>query len=113
MRIMLLTPAFFSFVITCFVIGIIISVTRKKARQERINRNSPLVSVEATVVARRTKVHGDYTRTEYYATFEFIDGKRLELSIPEDRYGYIAEGDFGTLTHQGSRFVSFVGMKNF
>ena len=31
----------------------------------------------------------------------------MELSVPEYEYGLIIEGDYGYLTFQGTRFISF------
>ena len=113
MRVLFSVFSFQYIAITCFILGVIIFSIRKKARQEKVNRNSPIVSAEATVVSKRIHVFGDHSRTSYYITFEFIDRKRLELAVPDDKYGYIVEGDFGTLTYQGNAFISFTGMENF
>ncbi len=95
----------------------------KMAQQRRVNNNSPRLTVEARVVSRRrdvshhdspnagdiTGAHG-YTTTSsttYYATFQVESGDRLELAIPGNQYGYLAEGDTGRLTFQGTRFLSF------
>ena len=95
----------------------------KMAQQRRVNNNSPRLTVEARVVSRRrdvshhnspnagdiTGAHG-YTTTSsttYYATFQVESGDRLELAIPGSQYGYLAEGDTGRLTFQGTRFLSF------
>jgi hypothetical protein len=45
--------------------------------------------------------------TSYYATFEFEDRNRLELGVGREQFGYIVEGDQGTLTYQGTRFKDF------
>ena len=80
------------------------------------NNQSPRLTVEATVVAKRghTTHHHDagnlshsHSSTTYYATFQFESGDRLELQIPRERYGYLVEGDRGQLTFQGTRFLDF------
>ncbi len=84
----------------------------------RKNNNSPRITVSATVVTKRT----DYRRgmhshemnmhhvgyTNYYATFQFESGDRLELAVDGEQYGMLVEGDIGKLTFQGTRYISFV-----
>ncbi len=65
------------------------------------------LTCDATVVTKRTHVWGDHSRTNYYATFQFESGDRLELEIPRDRFGYLVEGDTGKLSFQGTRFLGF------
>ena len=91
----------------CFVFGMIVSAVVKSARQNRANNNSPRISTEAAVVAKRTQVRGDHAHTIYFATFQFESGDRLELEIPHDRFGYLVEGDNGKLSFQGTRFLDF------
>ena len=89
------------------IIGTIISTLSKNAKQERKNDASPRLTSQATVVTKRTHVWGDHSRTDYYATFQFESGDRLELKIPRDRFGYLVEGDNGKLHFQGTRFLDF------
>lgn len=115
---LLLFGAVFLLVVTVFIVILV-----KILKQRRVNNNSPRLTVEATVVSRRrdvshhdspnagdiTGAHG-YTTTSsttYYATFQVESGDRLELAIPSSQYGYLAEGDRGRLTFQGTRFLSF------
>ena len=82
------------------------------------NNKSPRLTVYATVVAKRTDVtshrhasgaHGcTYSSdTWYYATFQVESGDRLELALDGHEYGQLAEGDFGRLTFQGTRYLGF------
>ena len=87
------------------------------------NNHSPKLGVEATCVSKRTSVthHSDpvagdisgahgYTHssnTTYYATFEVESGDRMEFRISGPQYGKLREGDTGTLSFQGTRFLSF------
>ncbi len=89
------------------VFGMIVSTLFKNAKQNHTNNNSPRITSEAEVVAKRTKVWGDHSRTVYFATFQFESGDRLELEIPHSRFGYLVEGDKGKLTFQGTRFLEF------
>jgi hypothetical protein len=41
-----------------------------------------------------------------YATFEFPDGRRLELQLAGPETGMLVAGDAGTLTWQGSRYFA-------
>ena len=87
------------------------------------NNHSPRLTVEATVVSKRqntsvhhhnnagdaTGAHGMHTATSttYYATFQVASGDRMELLVGGREYGMLAEGDFGELTFQGTRYLGF------
>ena len=80
------------------------------------NNQSPRLTVEATVVAKRGhtthhhdagNMHHSHSSTTYYATFQFESGDRLELHVPHSQFGYLVEGDRGALTFQGTRFLGF------
>ena len=87
------------------------------------NNHSPRLTVEATVVSKRqntsvhhhnnagdaTGAHGMHTTTSttYYATFQVASGDRMELHVSGREYGQMAEGDFGDLTFQGTRYLGF------
>ena len=47
------------------------------------------------------------TSTTYYATFQVASGDRMELHVGGREYGMLAEGDFGELTFQGTRYLGF------
>ena len=78
------------------------------------NNNSPRLTVDATIVAKRDQMHrhtssnGHTHRSySYHATFQFESGDRLELRVPSNEYGLLVEGDVGKLTFQGTRYLSF------
>lgn len=48
------------------------------------------------------------TSTSYYVTFEVESGDRMELHVSGSEYGMLAEGDYGQLTFQGTRYLDFV-----
>ena len=50
--------------------------------------------------------------TYYYITFEVNSGDRMEFSVTGEQYGMLAEGDYGTLTFQGTRYKCFLREKN-
>lgn len=96
-------------IVFCFVIGMFVFVFVNIARQNRHNNNSPRLTVPATVVGKRD--HRSRSRehhyTSYYVTFQFESGDRLELIVPGGEYGLLCEGDRGTLTFQGTRYLGF------
>ena len=78
------------------------------------NNNSPRLTVDATIVAKRDQVHrhrssnGHTHRSySYHITFQFESGDRMELRVPSNEYGLLVEGDKGKLTFQGTRYLSF------
>lgn len=111
------------FTVFVIVIGIIIFTLVKGISTWRNNNHSPRLTVAARVVAKRTDVshhqhanagditgaHGYHTTssTWYYVTFQVESGDRMELSMYGSEYGMLAEGDFGKLTFQGTRYLGF------
>ncbi len=102
------------------VIGLIIAHSIQGARQWKRNNDSPILTVDATLVTKRTDVHhhhhhhtGDThhhmstSSTTYYATFEVLSGDRLEFTVRDTEYGQLVEGDAGKLTFQGTRYLGF------
>lgn len=71
-----------------------------------------LVYEETKVVTKRNDVtvnanqNSSITST-YYATFQTGTGERIELSIPGNSYGLMAEGDIGKLTLIEGRYHEF------
>ena len=51
--------------------------------------------------------HGSSSHTSYYVTFEFESKDRTEFRVNGKEYGMIAEGDYGKLKFQGTRFLEF------
>lgn len=97
-------------IVFVLVVGIILVAVIKGASQWHRNNQSPVLTVEAQVVAKRGDVtrhrhgdHGVHTSTTYYATFQVESGDRMELLIPREEYGMLVEGDQGSLTFQGTR----------
>lgn len=97
-----LVPIFIG-IIFIVVIGTIIG----RAVNYGTQKTKPETSVAAKVVSKRQHVWGDRSHTNYYATFELESGERIEYQIPNKDIGYIVEGDYGILTHQGTLFTSF------
>ena len=97
-------------VIFAIFIAVLLGLIILKAiGQWKKNKHSPLLTVAATVVAKRQYINysDDSSYTRYYATFQFENGDRLELVIPHSQIGYLVEGDRGRLSFQGTWFRSF------
>lgn len=102
------------------VIGVFIFVAVKGLSQWNKNNHSPRLTVEATVVTKRTNVshhhhhHGtghvghSSGSTTYYVTFQVASGDRMELCVDGYEYGMLVEGDKGDLSFQGTRYLGFV-----
>ena len=104
------------------VFGIILFTFIKGIGEWNKNNNSPRLTVDAKVVAKRNQVShhhhnhdgtGMHTThsTTYYVTFEVESGDRMELHVSGQEFGMIVEGDYGKLTFQGTRYISFVRMR--
>ena len=106
-----------------FVLGIILYNVVKGIGTWNENNHSPRLTVLAKVVSKRTKVsshqqanagdlsgaHGfhTYSSTSYYVTFQVESGDRMEMTVTGSEYGMMAEGDTGSLTFQGTRYLGF------
>ena len=100
------------------VFALIITQILRGANQWKKNNNSPVLVVEAKIVAKRSSVrnhhqgvgdnmhHSSYTTTDY-VTFEVASGDRMELVVGSSDYGLLVENDFGSLTFQGTRYLGF------
>ena len=100
----------------CFIVifGTFIVYSIKGVKEWKSNNNSPELTVEATVVAKRTNTHHHNnvnghrsSSTTYYVTFEVGSGDRMELKVRGNQYGMLVEGDKGKLTFQGTRYLNF------
>ena len=101
------------------ILGMVVFSFARGIGQWNKNNRSPRLSVAATVVSKRTDVthhhhhtgdihhHHTHSSTDYYVTFQVESGDRMELHVPDTEYGYMVEGDRGTLSFQGTRFLSF------
>ena len=104
-----------STLIFLMVMGMMIGALVHNISRWSKNEKSPRLTVEANVVAKRTahrrtmsnKRYSGRDYTNYYATFQFESGDRLELELQGREYGMIVEGDKGKLTFQGTRYLGF------
>lgn len=112
-------------VVFVILIGIIIFSIGRGIGQWNENNNSPILSVAAILVAKRTNVshhvhhsgsndmpNHNSSSTTYFVTFEVESGDRLEFPIRSKEYGMLAEGDEGILTFQGTRYIEFERSRN-
>ncbi|MNH94767.1 hypothetical protein D3C73_473920 [compost metagenome] len=101
----------FGVLLILFVLGVLIYITIKSLYIWMSNNAAEIVQKSCKVVNKRTEVWGggddSSANTNYYITFEFEDGSRLELFVKFNHYGLISVGDRGTLTYQGTRFKDF------
>ncbi len=103
------------FLVFVLVIGTFIFNFAKGIGQWNKNNNSPRLTVDATVVTKRTQVsrhhnastHHTSHSTSYYVTFQVESGDRMELDVSGNEYGMLVEGDYGKLTFQGTRYLGF------
>lgn len=114
-------PIFFILVAVLVVFTIILGLAEWNK-----NNQSPRLTVEAKVVSKRentthyqdnanyevTHVVTMRTNTTYYVTFEVESGDRMEMCVDGQQYGMLAEGDFGKLTFQGTRYLGFDRYEN-
>ena len=98
-------------VVACLMAGGIIAAVVVAVVNWHKNNVSPVIVAPARVVAKRLAVSGGtgdmMTSTGYYATFELESGSRVEFAMDARAYGQTAEGDFGRLSFQGTRLLSF------
>jgi hypothetical protein len=106
-------------ILTIIIIAIVLSVTLAIINFVK-NATSPLLSVQARIIGKRTKVSssshahsssghcsGGSVSTYYYLTFETATGERMELRVSDSEYGLLAEGDTGVLNYQGEWYKGF------
>lgn len=107
-------------IIFVIVIAAIVVMAVRGGIQWNKNNNSPVLTVNAKIVTKRMAVDSHHhqngsdgsmsytsSSTTYFATFEVESGDRIELRVPNNEYGMLAEGDAGRLTFQGTRYKGF------
>jgi hypothetical protein len=109
----------FVMLVFIFVFGMIIASAIKGARQWKYNNSQPVLTVEAKIVTKRADVsthhhsgqndvsHHHHSSTTYYITFEVQSGDRMEFQVGANEYGMLVDGDYGSLTFQGTRYLGF------
>lgn len=110
-------------IVFMLIIAVFLIVIVKSIGQWDKNNHSPRLEVEAKVISKRQEVsehrhanagdvtgaHGYHTTvsTSYYVTFQVASTDRMEFSVSGGEYGRIAEGDYGKLRFQGTRYLGF------
>lgn len=91
------------------VLVVFVVILIKGIGQWSKNNRSPRLTVPAAVVGKRMKVshHNDSGSTRYYVTFEVDSGDRMEFAVTGPEYGMLIEGDRGSLSFQGTRYLGF------
>lgn len=101
------------FIMFFLVIGMFIITIIRNIGEWVNNNNSPRLSIPASVVAKRRTTHhhhsnGHHHHTHsYYVTFQVESGDRKELKVRRSEYVQLMEGDAGTLSFQGTRYLGF------
>ena len=100
------------FLVFFLVLGMILVNIIRGIGQWNKNNNSPVLTVDASVVSKRTNFSRSggehhHSSTRYYATFQVESGSRIELPLSGPEYGLLVEGDTGKLTFQGTRYLGF------
>jgi len=107
--------------LTVLCITIVMAIRSRVRRIE--NDHSPILTVNAKVVSKRSDVDShmthDYTPAynsespmAYLLTFELTGHAPLELRVPDNDYWTFEVGDTGRLTYQGTRYEGFVKLNN-
>jgi len=103
-------------IIFIMVFGTFIFVAIKGISTWSKNNQSPVLTVPAEVVAKRSKTSGgsgdSSASTRYFVTFQVQSGDRLELGVRGSEFGMLAEEDLGMLTFQGTRYKGFERQRN-
>ena len=107
-----LFPILFSLAFT-LILAIFAVTAFKGIAQWNKNNHAPKLTVDASVVAKRTnhrRSHHNghhHTTTSYFVTFQVESGDRMEFHMDGFQYGMLVEGDKGKLTFQGTRYLGF------
>lgn len=108
------------FIVFALIVGTIIVNAIKGMSEWSNNNKQPVLDINCKVVSKRISVshtnshtdgssvhHSGTSHTSYYVTFEFESKDRTEFCVNGKEYGMIAEGDYGKLRFQGTRFLEF------
>ena len=106
------------FVAFLFVFSIFVLTGLKSITEWNKNNNSPKLTVDARVIKKRNQVsNSDYldhngmihttSSISYYVTFQVEREDQIEMRLSRKDYIMLVEGDYGKLTFQGTRYISF------
>ncbi len=89
------------------VIYLFVTVIYKGIKEKLSNDKAEILKRYARLLDKRIHVR---SFTAYYVTFELDNGERKEFHVSGKDYGLLVENDYGLLTCQGTRFISFERM---
>lgn len=98
------------FVMFALIVVVIVVVIVKGVSTNAKNQAAPQVSAEARVVTKRIETHGGgetMVSQHHFVTFEQSGGERFELEVPASEFGMLVEGDRGTVSMKGTRYLGF------
>ncbi len=108
-------PMFISFLIIFAIVFvfIVIPMVTKSAKKTNeifgINENGPVQTAKAKILSKKTYSPVGSLEKFNFVIFEKENGQRIELAIKDDEeYKMMLEGDFGTLSHIGKKYISFI-----
>jgi len=99
------------------ILGTAVYQLVKKSRQSGRNKALPVLTAPAIIASKRStaiaqpadispKYKADPS-AKFFATFQFEDGRTLELELNNVQFASLKEGDQGKLAYQGSRYLGF------
>lgn len=109
LRLVQLLPFLFLLIFIAAIGAFFYTLFRATSKQNK-NRAAPELVTAAAVVAKREQHRDSPSRrisSRYYATFQVPSGDQMELEVPGEEYGLLAEGDVGRLTFRGTLFLHF------
>lgn len=89
-----------SFIIFVTVIINVINAFKGSAKYQATEVKRP-----SNIIDKRDK--NNLGNIKYFITFEFEDGKRIELEVDEKTYNSIDIDSYGDLIYKGKEFISF------
>ena len=98
------------FVVFALIVVVIVAAIVKGVSANAKNQAAPQVSAEARVVAKRIETRGGgetMVSQSHFVTFEQVGGERFELEVPASEFGMLVEGDRGSVSMKGSRYLGF------
>lgn len=95
------------------ILGMFLFIVIRSVSQRNANNGSPRLTVIATVVSKRMDVsyrsteNGRISSSSYYTTFQVESGNQIELSMSDQEYALLVNGDYGNLCFQGMHYLGF------
>jgi len=89
-----------------FIGGILLLIITIPIVEYNKNEKQPVITTDAVLLTKSTQQLGRGF-SSYHLTFEITSKERISLKVDHQKYALFIEGDKGTLTYQGSRFITF------